>query len=97
MRRRRSNGAPSVGRNYLERASEGNLNLLIHVVSQKFVAGLVCPNGTLVHDAPPIARYMVGWPLARVRTYAQEKGWLVHVGVIGTDGRTRWPLDLNVS
>ena len=73
-----------------------DLNLLVHVVSPKFVAGLVCQAG-VVQDAPPIARYMVGWPLARVLTYAHEKAWLTHVGVVGTDGRTRWPLDLNCS
>jgi hypothetical protein len=73
-----------------------NLNLLVHVVSPKIMVNLVCRAG-VVQDAPPIARYMVGWPLARVRTYAQEKAWLLHVGVIGMDGRTRWPLDLNYS
>lgn len=73
-----------------------HLNLLVHVVSPKFVAGLVCQAG-VVQDAPPVARYMVGWPLARVLTYAHEKAWLAHVGVVGTDGRTRWPLDLNFS
>jgi hypothetical protein len=47
---------------------------MIRIVAPHFVAGVEVVDGVVTTGAP-ILRYMRGWTVARVESYAKSKGW----------------------
>ena len=51
---------------------------LLMLKAPHFTAGAVVLDGaTVVTDAAPICRYMIGWTEEAVRAYAARRGWTV--------------------
>jgi hypothetical protein len=50
--------------------------VLARITAPHFTAGIIIRDGA-VTDAPPILRYMLGWPPQRVLAYCERKGWTV--------------------
>lgn len=53
--------------------TQGN-TVLIKIASKHFVAGVTCIDKLCV-EAAPIVKYMLGWPMVRVISYCNYKGW----------------------
>ena len=47
---------------------------LYQITAPHFCAGFIRVNG-VVGVAAPIIKYMVGWPIGKVRRYCEMKGW----------------------
>ncbi len=51
---------------------------LVRVTAPRFVAGLVLHDDVVIKTAP-IARYMVGWSLDKLRKHCERKKWQLEV------------------
>lgn len=54
------------------------MDTLIRITAPHFVAGLLLEKDRVVMTAP-ILKYMLGWHVVKVKTYARKKKWLVDV------------------
>ena len=46
------------------------------ITAKHFCAGIEI-SGTIVVDAAPIVRYMIGWDVWKVDSYVKKKGWKI--------------------
>ena len=49
--------------------------MLLRITTPYFVAGVVVE--TVVTEAAPIVKYMIGWTAEAVCSYCQKKGWKI--------------------
>ena len=54
----------------------------LRIDSGYFCAGVVLDDAGRVVRFAPILHYMRGWSEARVRAYAQHKGWVLDAGPV---------------
>lgn len=57
--------------------------MLFRVVAPYFVAGVEVVDGFVV-EAPPIVRYMMGWPQNKLLNYSRVKNWKLEALENGT-------------
>lgn len=56
--------------------------MLFTIEARHFYVGVWIENG-IVQEAPPIVRYMVGWPQTKVLNYCRVKRWKLNGKMVG--------------
>jgi len=51
--------------------------VLCRILAPHFTAGISVDK--VVHRAPPIVKYMIGWQISQVEDYCRKKGWTLEL------------------